>query len=54
MDYLTQLEKEIREIEQLLAQMEYDARPDAKILYFICKDDRILMEQFERELGNLK
>ncbi len=54
MDYLTQLEKEIKETEQLLEHMEYNAKPDAKVLLFICKEDKMLMEQFERELASLK
>lgn len=50
MDLLTHLEKEIQEIEQMLAQMEYDAKPDAVVIKFICKEDRELMAMFEQEL----
>lgn len=54
MDYLTHLDKEILEIEQMLEQLEYDSKPDAQVINFICKEDRMLMAMYEQELSNLK
>ena len=51
MDYLTHLDLMIKEIEQLDAKLEHDLKPDAEVIYFICKDDRMLMDLFEQELN---